>query len=290
MVRSAIDSVLAQKYPNLQLLIIDDGSTDDTDRVIGELGPSVRYHRQANAGAAAARNAGLRLANGDFVAFLDSDDLFLPGKLHEQVEYFHKNPSVVLVYCWYSIVDDSGRSRLGRRCRLTGNAADALLAQSMHGPLATPTVMARRAALLEAGGFDESMRLSEDTDLWCRVARLGPIGLIPKVLVEVHRHGTNLSGAPGRARYLAAAVRILDKAFAAHPKPSPWLQRRLYARAHVWSWLVAAGGLLPEALSFWLRAALTNPLTTALQWLGGSRDGDKHNRRPRHPGVQRRAA
>jgi glycosyltransferase involved in cell wall biosynthesis len=267
LVGAAIESVLDQGYPNLELLVIDDGSTDDTAEVVERFGTSVRYVRQANAGAASARNRGIELAGGELAAFLDSDDLFLPGKLKEQVQCFQQQPALVLVYCWFSIVDEHGRRRLGRRCRLSGFVARELLAQSMKGPLATPTVMVRRSALLEAGGFDESMALSEDTDLWCRLARLGPIGLIPEVLVQVRRHGGNLSFAPGRKRYHQAALRILEKAISEDATISWCWRIRLRLSAYLWAWLVAAGNVLPVGPSFWLRAIWTNPLATFGQCL-----------------------
>lgn len=282
LVGAAIASVLDQDYPNLELLVIDDGSTDDTAEVVRQFGPTVRYIEQANAGAARARNRGIELATGELVAFLDSDDLFLPGKLKEQVQCFQQQSALVLVYCWFSILDDHGRHRLGRRCRLSGPVAQELLAQSMKGPLATPTIMVRRSALLEVGPFDESMALSEDTDLWCRLARLGPIGLVPEVLVQVRRHSGNLSFAPGRKRYRGAALRILDKAFAADSSIPRFRRAWLYFNAHLWSWLVAAGNVLPLGPSFWLRALWTNPLATLGQWLRNRRPGDAAEPNPPH--------
>jgi glycosyltransferase involved in cell wall biosynthesis len=147
LVRTAIESALEQNYPHLEVLVVDDGSTDATEDVVKSFGAPVRYIRQANAGAASARNRGIREATGDLVAFLDSDDLFLPGKLQEQVQYFEQRPATVLVYCWFSILDEAGRTRIGRRCRLSGNVARELLWQSMQGPMATPTVLVRRDAL-----------------------------------------------------------------------------------------------------------------------------------------------
>jgi glycosyltransferase involved in cell wall biosynthesis len=263
----AIKSVLLQGYPNLEIIVVDDGSTDQTESVARSHEPLVRYVRQENAGPAAARNLGMMHCTGEFVAFLDSDDLFLPGKLHEQVQYFRQRPQTVLVYCWYEVIDGAGRRRVGRRCRLAGHAGRKLLAQCMQGPLATPTVVARRSALLAAGGFDPSMRLSEDIDLWCRVARLGPIGLVPEILVSVRRLGDGASRGPSRCAMLAASRRILEKAFITDGSFSPVRRLWLHAKALLWSWLVAAGRRLPSGPSFWLRAMWTNPLATLRAWL-----------------------
>jgi glycosyltransferase involved in cell wall biosynthesis len=284
----AIDSVLAQNYPRLEVIVVDDGSTDETPAVVAGYGTAVRFFRQANAGAAHARNRGIELATGELVAFLDSDDLYLPGKLLEQARQFQADPALVMVYGWFSILDDQGRTRLGRRCGLSGRIGRALLSRCMQGPVATPTVMVRRDALQAVGGFDETMHLSEDIDLWCRLARRGPVGLIPRVLVEVRRHAGNLSRGPGRKRYLAAALRILDKARIEDPSLSPIYLARLRAKAHVWSWLVAIGGWLPVGASFWLRALLTNPRVALARWF--SSDARRVNPDDSLPAARRRAA
>ncbi|MGQ0633652.1 MAG: glycosyltransferase family 2 protein [Planctomycetaceae bacterium] len=259
LVPDAIASVLSQGYPDLEIVVVDDGSTDNTEKVLAAFGPMVNYVRQENGGPARARNTGIAHATGELLAFLDSDDLYLPGKLHEQVQYFRQRPATVLVYSWFRIVDSRGRTRLGRRCRLTGSVYRDLLLQCMQGPIYPSTVMARRQTLVDVGGLDETMPLSDDTDLFCRVARRGPIGLIPEVLVLLRRLGDNVSRGPGRSKYLAVTRRILDKAFAADPTLDWPLKVRLHAKAQLWSWLVAVGGQLPAGVSFWLRALLTNP-------------------------------
>lgn len=269
LVVQAIESVLRQEYPQLEIIVVDDGSTDGTETAIRSFGNQVRYVRQENGGPARARNTGIENATGEFVAFLDSDDLYRPGKLHEQVQYFRRLPETVMVYCWFNIIDGQGRSRLGRRCRLTGHAYRPLLAQCMQGPIYPSTVMARRAALVATGGLDETMPLSDDTDLFCRLALLGPIGLIPESLVQLRRLGDNVSFRPGRKLYSAVTRQILDKAFAADPAMEWPFRARLYAKAWLWSWLVEIGGRMPAGLSFWLRALLTNPCELLYTSLSG---------------------
>lgn len=260
LVGDAITSVLQQGYPRLEIVVVDDGSTDDTADVVKAFGPAVRYVRQPNGGPARARNTGIAQATGELLAFLDSDDLYLPGKLHAQVEYFARHPETLMTYCWFNIVDADGRQRLGRRCRLSGRVHRELLSQCMQGPIYPSTVMARRDALLKIGGLDESMPLSDDTDLFCRLAHLGPIGLVPEVRVQLRRLGDNVSRGPGRAKYFAVTRRILDKAFAADSAYGALLRHKLYLKARLWSWLVDFGGRMPAGMSFWLRAFWTNPL------------------------------
>lgn len=270
-VGEAIQSVLDQQYPNLELIVVDDGSADDTERAVQPFLSNIKFLRKPNGGPASARNHGIAAATGELVAFLDSDDLYLPGKLARQVRQFQAEPETVLAYCWFLISDGDGRLRMGRRCRLHGSAYRELLGECMKGPLYPSAVMIRRTALEQAGTFDETMRIADDTDLFCRIARIGPIGLIPEPLVQLRRFGDNVSRGPGRARYLALTARILEKAFAADKSLGLGYRLKLYAKIYYWSWLVGIGGLLPKGASFWLRALWTNPLVTLSQLGTGRR-------------------
>lgn len=270
-VGEAIQSVLDQQYSNLELIVVDDGSGDDTEQAVRPYLSKIKYLRKSNGGPASARNHGIAAASGEFVAFLDSDDLYLPGKLARQVRQFQEEPETVLAYCWFLISDGDGRLRMGRRCRLHGSVYRELLGECMKGPLYPSAVMIRRTAFEQAGTFDETMRIADDTDLFCRIARLGPIGLIPEPLVQLRRFGDNVSRGPGRARYLALTTRILEKAFSGDESLGLGFRWKLYAKVHYWSWLVGIGGLLPNGLSFWLRAFWTNPLVTMAQFGKGRR-------------------
>ena len=164
LVRRAVASVLAQGYRDFELIVIDDGSTDGTREALAGVDERIRYEWQPNRGVAAARNAGLRLARGRIVAFLDSDDRWLPEHLALLVEALDENPETVLAWSAQVSGDDRppGGAGMGRHPfpRL-------LVGNFVGGPTG---VGAHRNAVVNAGEFDERLRIAEDSDLWLRVA------------------------------------------------------------------------------------------------------------------------
>jgi glycosyltransferase involved in cell wall biosynthesis len=192
----ALDSVLAQTRPADEIIAIDDASTDDTaaiarsyaDRGVRLLALPERL------GAAAARNAGIGAANGTWVAFLDADDEWLPPKLQRQMAAISANPETSFVFCASEEFSPEGHSR-GDTFRgwpvITGREAwKALLAFNF---VATPTVVACRALLLRVGGFEESLKVAEDQDMWIRLALTAPPTYVPETLVRVHIRPESLS-------------------------------------------------------------------------------------------------
>jgi glycosyltransferase involved in cell wall biosynthesis len=165
----AVASVRTQQWPNLEIIVVDDGSTDATESVLNSLAndSDLRWFRQDNAGAAAARNRGIAEARGDWIAFLDADDVWLPGKLTAQFGELEKRPNAA-----FSYTDVTLRFATGEESDLAcGNADQPLLMQLLGGNLfATPTVVVRRECLREVGLFDEQLRTGEDWDLWLRLA------------------------------------------------------------------------------------------------------------------------
>lgn len=206
-----LDSVLGQRGPfTLEVIVVDDGSRD-ASAAIAEGTPGVRCLRQANAGPSAARNAGIRAATGDHVAFLDADDLWPSGKLAPQVAALEDDPALGLVFgdCrqfsgeqWFARTEFQssglGPAAWGRGPRLP----DAYARLVRSGFITTGSVVARRSALLEAGGFAEDLRLAEDLDLWLRIARRHPIGWCAHECLHRRRHDSNISG-DGEAMALA---------------------------------------------------------------------------------------
>jgi glycosyltransferase involved in cell wall biosynthesis len=187
----AIASVLAQTYPHLELIVVDDGSNDGTSGVVGAFrDPRVRFlGRPRNDGVSRARNAGIRIAAGEWVAFLDSDDEWLPGKLERQLDRWKGagDPGVAVIYgAYYERHGVSGRSRVKPPHFFEGDLRDRLLRAF---DVRTSTVLARRDALLAVGGFRDALRCHEDTDLWMRlIAASHRFGAVREPLTILHRH------------------------------------------------------------------------------------------------------
>ncbi|MCC6547400.1 glycosyltransferase family 2 protein [Candidatus Sumerlaeota bacterium] len=198
----AITSVQAQTHRNWEMIIVDDGSTDGTAEIVcsaARMDPRIRLVRlrQNSRLAAAARNAAMRRARGEYFAFLDADDLWLPTKLLEQLRVFHAHPSAGVVCTWYDVFGDEERTRLWKAMMWRFEDPRVTVGQVMQQSLTTPTVMIRRRCFDEAGGFIASHRLAtgEDSEYWIRLVAKYETHRICKVLtrVRVHAQGGSLS-------------------------------------------------------------------------------------------------
>ena len=227
-VAQAIRSVQAQSHADIEIIVADDGSTDDTPHILSQFGPGVVYLPLLHRGQpAATRNAGLRAAVGEFVAFLDSDDLFLPRKLALQLTAFEQHPEAGLVYSnGYFFPDDPALP--------TGHALDGMptpsgevLADLLRGNfLTSPVVLIRRTCLEAVGPFDEDPALfvAEDYELWLRVAAHFPFAYVPGDVAAIRRQEGSISGDVAALR--SCALLAMNKLECSRPD-----LRRSYATA-----------------------------------------------------------
>lgn len=206
-VRGAVDSVLAQTWSDLELIVVDDGSRDDTVDVLRTYGSRLRVLQQANSGPAQARNQGWQQASGEYVAFLDADDRWEPGKLQAQVALLDADATIGFCSTATRVVDGSGRTVASWPCL----PAQAPLPQALFSNGAaisgsTSGVMVRRELLLAVDGFDAGLRGFEDPDLWTRLsARTGYACIAEPLTVVVRTPGSVSSHLPRmRAATLAS--------------------------------------------------------------------------------------
>ena len=195
LVVQAVESVLSQTFDDHEIIVVDDGSTDDTYRVLEPYFSQICYVRQENRGLAGARNRGIREAQGEFLAFLDSDDLFEPRMLEVVLETFQSHPSAGGVATAEWEVRNGGRPDariITKRSPGEFFSSDSLMKRDTRVGCGRPAVV-RRRLVEELGGFDESMRCAVDCELWIRYSFHMPIVHQPEPLVLRRVHDSNLS-------------------------------------------------------------------------------------------------
>ena len=203
--KEAVDSVLAQEFGDFELIVVDDGSTDATAELLAAYADRVRVLRQTNRGVSAARNAGIAAARGKLIAFLDSDDLWLPGKLGRQVEFFNSHAGVLIGQTEELWVRNGLRVNPGCRHRKRNGI---IFEPSLELCLVSPSAgMVRRELFDQVGLFDESLPACEDYDLWLRVSCRYPVHLIKApLIVKRGGHADQLSRAWGLDRFRIGAI------------------------------------------------------------------------------------
>jgi glycosyltransferase involved in cell wall biosynthesis len=205
--RQAIDSVLGQIYPNIELIVLDDGSTDDTRAVLEHYDNGFFWERHANMGQAATLNKGWRMAEGEILSYLSADDILLPMAVHSAVQYMIANASVVLTYCAFNLIDPY--SRIIRK--VTPPDFDYLqMVRRLICPPG-PGVFFRKWAFERIGGWDHSLRQMPDFDYWLRLGSIGPFARIPEVLASFRIHDRSMTFSRVNRQRAAEPVRIMEK-------------------------------------------------------------------------------
>lgn len=251
-VADAIESALAQTYPEFEIIVVDDGSTDGTGEFLRkQFGEEITYSYQQNKGRGAARNHGLALSRGKYIQFLDADDLIMPDKLERHVDFLERKTEYAAVY-GHCLIYTEGQNReyvdfpKQASCR-TGD----VLSEEINDPFLLPIiVLIRKEWVLRVGCFDESLRSNEDWDLWLRIANAGgkfaylegpPVALYrarpynPPEAAQAHIHSGVL------------VLRKLSRAIEDRSK-----RKRLRINTAVSQWLFADGKALADLGKRWL--------------------------------------
>lgn len=237
-----LDSVLRQTYPHIEIIVVDDGSTDNTASVLERYTGKVQAIRAPNGGVAAARNRGLRCARGEYVALLDHDDICEPERIRQQVDYLLANPDVLLCSSDFSAFTSDGevaRSYIARYYNMVSSAAGGV--RSLYGHAAgssaldtysghiydnmvagnfvhPPTVMFRHAIADQVGEFNEQFRYVCDWDWLTRASRLGKIGFIERPLLRYRLSASQLSGRGNQAREMLEVIQVYERLQETNPE------------------------------------------------------------------------
>jgi glycosyltransferase involved in cell wall biosynthesis len=254
-----LESVLKQTFTNFEVLIINDGSSDNIVEWASEIQDArVRLICQDNQGLAGARNTGIWCSKGEYLAFLDADDIWEPTKLEKQVKCLNENADIGLVSCWISHVDENGNIvGFTNVPKFTGTDLKRELF-TFNNILCGSTPILRRSCFEKVGFFERSLKSAEDWDMWLRIARYYSISVIREPLVRYRHHSNNMS------KNLRVMVQEVDKVMErAYKSPPPEMRRlkgvggslvRIYA-----AWECINKGDIPEAFGFAKQALIQRP-------------------------------
>jgi glycosyltransferase involved in cell wall biosynthesis len=254
-IQKALDSVMAQTYQDFEVIVIDDGSTDNTREVVKQYGEKVRYFYQENTGIPGARNAGIRNSAGDYIAFLDSDDYWVKEKLERQMALFSEHPEYGMVASCCASIEQDGSFREKNRPGKSGWILEDIFQKNF---IRTSSAIVKRECLEKIGLFDEELQQCQEYDLWMHIAVYYPIGFINESLsVYVDNpHGISTESLTGRLFRLKA----LEKEYLRKRIPEKMYKKRIAAMClHIGRHYVKKGEN-QKGETYLKRALALNPL------------------------------
>lgn len=267
----SIESVLAQSYRQWELIVVDDGSTDGTSATVEKVADQrVLLLKQENSGVAAARNRDLEQAQGEYIAFLDSDDIWVPEKLEKQVDVFRneKKGNTGLVYTEKRCFSEKTADAYACRSRQFDDIADNFLRLLIFNYIATLTVMTKKSVIEDVGMFDESLFGTEDWDLWIRIAKRYEIACIDEELAYYRVHEQGIS--KNRRRTIEEVYKVMQKHLENGAVPKSVIRKAywLYYRRKVYLFYTEKRYL--KSFLYLLRSILADPFNRDNKqfWLG----------------------
>ena len=261
-IREALESVLAQSYTNFEVIVVDDGSVDNTAQIVRDFGTAVRLVQQKNRGLAAARNAAIKEAQGEIIAPLDADDLWEPVYLEIMIDFLLQHQNAVAAYCGFRYISAAG-VEIGR------SASKVVPSESFHetllgdGNWLIPSAVIFYKNMAERVGlFDEEISPVADAGLWMNLSAHSPFVGLPNQLVKYRRHGENMSNDP--KLMVSANARLIEKIFGAPSDASThWSPQKRQAYTKLFSsgaLQYLASGNTEESTRYFLRLLELAPL------------------------------
>lgn len=270
----SLESILNQTFRDFEFIIIDDGSTDDTLKILREYesrDSRLRIVSRPNTGLTKALNEALALARGSFIARMDGDDIAMPERFERQVGYLRLNPDCVLLGSRVELIDPFGlKIALGDYMKLDHEGIDAMLLAGKGGSVVHPACMMRRDALTKIGGYKEHYNNSEDLDLFLRLAEVGRVANLPDVLLKYRRHLESVSHTKYENQW-KLKTQIVKEAYERRGKNmpadwsfTPWKPKPIVQQLREWAWMALKAGNLVAARKHAMGAFRRSP------WSGDS--------------------
>lgn len=226
-IRETLQSVLNQTFTDFEVIVIDDGSNDSTLEVVSSIKDSkLKVFSYSNAGQAESRNRGIAKAVGEYITFIDADDLWTPDKLEAQLKALHDHPRAAVAYSWTDYIDESGKFLgSGQHLTVNGDAYAQLLVKCFLENGSNPLI--RSQALTAVGVFDKAMTPSEDWDLYLRLASRYQFVCVsaPQILYRI----SATSESSNTRRMASAGLRVIEQAFAQAPQSLQHLKKQSFA-------------------------------------------------------------
>lgn len=271
LIGETIDSIRAQTYKNLEIIIVDDGSTDDTEQVVKKLleaDSRVRYRKIENSYSPTARNVGFKMAQGDYVAHIDSDDLWPENKLEIQLEALNDNPGAVVVGCVQRFTEDSkGDKKFGALSFPPSQAGDYvhnLLSMDHKQMVNLNTLCAKRSIILSDGLWDPKVHTAHDWEVWIRLAKKHPFIHTNEILQHYRKHSASVTGHEKWRIALKYQLMVVDRH---SPRGLSNLWKHLHYRRiryHCYLSVLICENQLFAASKLWIRSAFRSNMAMSI--------------------------